>query len=524
MSQAALTVEEILQLPIMKEAHVVSGERGLQNQVRYIDIMEIPDLAGWLRQNEFVLTTGYAFRDNPQMLCKLLDEMHKVGGAVVGVKQRRFGYDICEEAKLKSEAYAIPIIDIAPEITYIDITHTVMENILNRRLVVLSKVRDINKEFMQLILHRRGAEIVTMIGRLLHCEVAVLNQNSALLHKTPGFHREEVVLTREVHIGSSVIGYMQMTGEPNEDDLFAHMCIDQALTVLALEQAMQHTIQHRKDLAREDFLIELLSGAALAEDIIAHRAQKLDFPGGPYYYVLSIKPDTSEMASELRSDDSSKQGFLDSSTTWERIRATINESIASNGKLRPLAAIGGYFALLCATSRASSQVEGQYLAELLQEHLQGRHQGIAFAFGIGHIVKDLSRIHESYAQATHAVEAGLKVFSERSIIHYQDVYVEDLLCSVGQHPALTLLYNALLRPLFQYDQENRTELVKTLEALNRHGGNTKKVSEELFLHRNSVNYRLDRIQTILEVDIFEPEVRLRLDLLFRAYKLGLLPA
>jgi purine catabolism regulator len=115
------------------------------------------------------------------------------------------------------------------------------------------------------------------------------------------------------------------------------------------------------------------------------------------------------------------------------------------------------------------------------------------------------------------------VFPDRHIIYYQDIYVEDMLFSIGQHPALNKLYNLLLLPVYQYDVENGTELFKTLEAIVRLGGNTRKVAEELFLHRNSVNYRLDRIQTILGVDLFDPEIRLRLDLLFRAWKLQLLP-
>src|SRR5947209_13604709 len=203
MSQTALTVEEILRLPVLQNARIVSGTRGLHNEVRYIDIMEIPDLAGWLRQNEFVLTTGYAFRNNPWALCKLLDDMHKVGGAAIGVKQRRFFYEISDQATQRSDEYGIPIIDIPPEITSIDITHTVMENILNRQFAVLRQERDINSAFMQLILHRRGTEIVTMLGNLLHCEAAVMKKNGVVLCTTPGFHNNNVVLTRDIVVGNT---------------------------------------------------------------------------------------------------------------------------------------------------------------------------------------------------------------------------------------------------------------------------------------------------------------------------------
>jgi purine catabolism regulator len=476
--------------------------------------MEIPDLAGWLRQDEFVLTTGYAFRNNPWALCKLLDEMHKVGGAAVGVKQRRFFYEISDKATQKSDEYGIPIIDIPPEITSIDITHTVMENILNRQFAVLRKERDINSAFMQLILHRRGTEIVTMLGNFLHCDVAVLKQNGVVLYATPGFHKDNVVLSRNIVIGSSVPGYIQMTSEPTQDDLFADMCIGQALIVLALEFTIQDSAQHRKEHAREDFLIELLAGTTLTDDAIMYRARLLDFPAAPFHAILLIKPLFTPSLGENTRDD-----------LWEQIRMVVFDTINADGKRRAVTSIGEFFAVLCSTSRinTSTQTAEQHLAALLYKRLQSKIPDIDFYLGLGSMVEKLSQINESYTQAVRAVDAGMKVHPDRHIIYYQDIYVEDILFSIGQHPALNMLYNSLLQPVYQYDIENGTQLFKTLEAIVRFGGNTRKVSEELFLHRNSVNYRLDRIQTILGVDLFNPEIRLRLDLLFRAWKLQLLP-
>jgi purine catabolism regulator len=513
MSQMALTVEEMLQLPILQNARIISGNRGLHNEVRYIDIMEIPDMAGWLRQHEFVLTTGYAFHNNPWALCKLLDEMHQVGGAAIGVKQRRFFYEISDQATQRSNEYGIPLIDIPPEITSIDITHTVMENILNKQFAMLRQERDINSTFMQLILHRRGTEIVTVLSNLLNCEVAVLKKNGAVLCTTPGFHQSHVMLTRDIVIGNALAGYLQMTREPTADDLFAHICINQALTVLALELTIQDTAQHRKEHAREDFLIELLAGTTLSDDAIMYRARLLDFPIVPFYTVLLIKPLFSSSLGEHTRND-----------LWEQIRMVIFDTINADSKRQATASIGEFYAVLCSSSRSNlHKSAGQHLAPLLYKRLQNKLPDIDFYIGLGSMVDKLTRINESYTQAVRAIDAGTKVHPDRHIIYYQDVYVEDMLFSIKHHPALMMLYNLLLLPVYQYDVENGTELFKTLESTIRLGGNTRKVAEELFLHRNSVNYRLERIQHIIGVNLFDPEVRLRLDLLFRAWKLQILP-
>lgn len=62
-----------------------------------------------------------------------------------------------------------------------------------------------------------------------------------------------------------------------------------------------------------------------------------------------------------------------------------------------------------------------------------------------------------------------------------------------------------LRPLVQYDRERGADLVKTLVCYIQQQGNTLATAERLFLHRNSVLYRLSRIQEIASFDPRSPE-------------------
>jgi purine catabolism regulator len=65
MNPAGITLRELLDLPVLKDAKVISGEKGLDRVVRYIDIMEVPDVTGWLREGELLLTTAYSIRHEP---------------------------------------------------------------------------------------------------------------------------------------------------------------------------------------------------------------------------------------------------------------------------------------------------------------------------------------------------------------------------------------------------------------------------------------------------------------------------
>jgi purine catabolism regulator len=49
-------------------------------------------------------------------------------------------------------------------------------------------------------------------------------------------------------------------------------------------------------------------------------------------------------------------------------------------------------------------------------------------------------------------------------------------------------------------------LVATLRAYYAYGARVDKTADRLFLHRNSVRYRLDRVRLLLRLDIDHPEV------------------
>ena len=71
---------------------------------------------------------------------------------------------------------------------------------------------------------------------------------------------------------------------------------------------------------------------------------------------------------------------------------------------------------------------------------------------------------------------------------------------------------SMLSALSGYDAGHDTDLVHTLRAYFRCDGNVIKTAEALFLHRNSVLYRLAHIEELLEVDLKDSQDRLTLHL------------
>ena len=73
-------------------------------------------------------------------------------------------------------------------------------------------------------------------------------------------------------------------------------------------------------------------------------------------------------------------------------------------------------------------------------------------------------------------------------------------------------FRNLVEPLARYDRERGSDLVKTLRMYFACGANASEAADKLFLHRNSMLYRLTRIEKLTGADLKNPRVGLMLQL------------
>ena len=88
---------------------------------------------------------------------------------------------------------------------------------------------------------------------------------------------------------------------------------------------------------------------------------------------------------------------------------------------------------------------------------------------------------------------------------------ERLFKELARDPALEP-FGALIGPLMEHDRTRRSDLVRTLKTYFATGANASEAADRLFLHRNSMIYRLERIQKLTGLDLKDHRVALALQL------------
>jgi purine catabolism regulator len=97
-------------------------------------------------------------------------------------------------------------------------------------------------------------------------------------------------------------------------------------------------------------------------------------------------------------------------------------------------------------------------------------------------------------------------------LYIGDLGVYQLILSLNDREKLLDFCKQTLEPLLKYDMSQHADLIKTLEAFFACHGNLSQTAEMLIVHRNTLLYRMNRINEIADIDLNRPEIRLALHL------------
>ncbi|MBN1231393.1 MAG: helix-turn-helix domain-containing protein [Anaerolineales bacterium] len=141
---------------------------------------------------------------------------------------------------------------------------------------------------------------------------------------------------------------------------------------------------------------------------------------------------------------------------------------------------------------------------------------IGLRCGVSTLARSLNEWHRSFREAGQALEMGTRLQEDKPV-YYPDLSIYRLLLLIENEPETSRFYHDFLGKLIQQDNDN--QLLMTLEAYFQHQGNLTQTAEALFIHRNTLSYRLDKISEITGLDLDNPDIVLALQLALRLHRM-----
>lgn len=158
-----------------------------------------------------------------------------------------------------------------------------------------------------------------------------------------------------------------------------------------------------------------------------------------------------------------------------------------------------------------------WLRELAQE--MKIEYNLILSIGIGNICQKRNDYPNGFAEASEALLLGSKFHPENRITHFNDLGVYRYLYKITRMDGLRDIYQDQIKHIAAYDERKGTDLLNTLAIYLEFAGNLTKTSNSLFVHRNTLIQRLDRLQSLCEVDLQDRSNWLTLQIAIKIYKL-----
>lgn len=121
--------------------------------------------------------------------------------------------------------------------------------------------------------------------------------------------------------------------------------------------------------------------------------------------------------------------------------------------------------------------------------------------GISNVFSNISDFNKYYIQAHTALDLSNRFHGNENISQYVHYEVYDLLNNIQYKIHIENFCHPALGILRKYDNENNTDLYKTLKVYLRSGKCSKTTAQKLYIHRNSLTHRLERIAKVAGVDL-----------------------
>ncbi|MDQ0062268.1 PucR family transcriptional regulator [Paenibacillus harenae] len=527
-----MLLKDLLSLPIYANAAVVAGREGMSNTVQSITIMDAPDIIHYLKPQELLLTTGYAMKDHPEALLSLVTSMAGVGCAGLAIKTKRFFSEVPPEVVKRADELQFPIIELSLEQSLGDIWSHSLSHILEKRTDELNYALTTHRQFSQMIMQGKTTQdIIEELSLLISSPVLLIDAHAELLCHSSGLTelqcrdflpslQERIAPNRDSAVAAASVIQPIMTFQLEGyvvaliDQSHAHYSLskhamEQAANVIGLELMKRQAVKERSRRYKNEFFSDFVDGLISSEQELTHRIKYYNLMNHPSYVSVVMKRDTSYDTAGVSNAIEADGRFL---SERDRHYNVLKTEFSKLDQRFVLFTKNDYFCALIALQRGIDVKEGKgsKFMEQMRQIVDTLHRvhGIPISIGIGNPVPQLPDIPLSYKEAVEALQTGYDARKRQFVQPYRAKNFNNLLRMIPKEE-LKEYYEDTFKDLLQIDGKERSDLLKTLSTFYETHCQLAETAKQLFVHRNTVTYRLDKCERLTGRDLRDPVESLR---------------
>lgn len=548
----ALTMSDICDLPILKNAFIHTGHNKLDQQhVEWVSIIETP-VESFVRENELVLTSGISCKDD--QLTQFVLDIIKARASALAIAVGPYVKKIPPSIIKLATKHDFIIIELEWSLRFSDILKEIIEEMNGLKNHYLEKVEFIRKTLLDCILSGQSLERVAHhVADSIDCDVLIADkrgfirgsstrEDSDLIEswtvvlreqlKTDGIHQtvENVffwlpynrghALQLTIQSGGNIQGYIIIGGfgeepftETEQKDW--EMLLEHVTTAVAIHFLHEQAAKEAEWRLRDDFVWELSQGSLKDQENLLSRAKSLGYQINLPYTCLVARPENVKKSFDLTPHLSiSYDHWLHECIRFIEEEA---ESIAKSMALKSMVTYqqSDCIIFLEMTQRNAVDLVKTYI-EKFMNRIQLLYPTLSFTWGIAK-QSGYSCFDTNFHEAKRALEIGRKRKGIESISIFADTKIDRVLENLVQNHELHEIACSLLDSLIRYSKERQIDLLHTFITYHRNRSNVSQTARDLNLHRQSLLYRLRKIEALTNCSLENADDLFLLDLSIRLW-------
>lgn len=137
--------------------------------------------------------------------------------------------------------------------------------------------------------------------------------------------------------------------------------------------------------------------------------------------------------------------------------------------------------------------------------------------GVSNTFSDIARFSEHFEQARTALSFANRSQSEGPFFYYMDYTFYILLDRINDDIFMDSCCHPALEQLAAYDAKKGMDLLETLRVYTESGFSKAQAAQKLFIHRNTINYRIQQIEQLCDLNFSDEKLLFVLQMSFRLY-------
>jgi PucR family transcriptional regulator, purine catabolism regulatory protein len=505
----APTVREMLGEDAMRGARIIAGADGLDRPVRRLNVMTVPNIVRWTKQDEFLLTTGYPLPRGSEEFCRLIEQLAGNGLAGLGVKLDEYLDEVPPAAVELADRAGFPIVVIPATSPLDDVLSQTFETIVNRQAAALARRQQIHDAFLRIALTGGGLGRLSdeLAGVLPGADVVICDPTGYPLAATTrsgaqagglrdasglvdtsrlaaGVHSDDETgahwAAAVIRAGDMGYGFVLAVGGAQGLPGVAGLAVEQAALVAALEITRDLAVLAVEQQFASNALHDLVTGTAADMDHALARAVRFGWDLQRPLAVLVARQSGAE-----RSDEPAGQQEA------AGLRAVELWTLAVRDKDRS-AAVAGFATELVAVVGAA---DAEAIASRVHADMTAS-AGRAYSVGVSQAGAGPLDIPRLYEEARVALQVGQRLSGGSAVTNFAGLGLYRLLSNVSQ-AELRAFVQDTLGPVLELPEPARSDLLKSLAVLSSTRFNVAESARILHYHYNTMRYRVTKLERML---------------------------